>query len=156
MQITTIELILLIGLLISIGISVFIFIRVSKVINNYRQLTKDVRGRNLEDLLQEHLARVENNNKSISQILQKIKIIEETSRTHFQKIGFKRFNPFHETGGDQSFILVLLDDNNSGVIISSLHQREVTRVYAKSIDKGDCSHKLSKEEAEVLKETSDK
>jgi hypothetical protein len=47
-----------------------------------------------------------------------------------------RFNPFKEVGGNQSFCVALLDGKNSGVVISSLHTREGTRVYAKPVIAG--------------------
>jgi len=64
-----------------------------------------------------------------------------------------RFNPFGEIGGDQSFILCLLDNINSGVIITSLHNRDYTRVYAKSILRGkvDNSALSAEEKAALLK-----
>jgi hypothetical protein len=63
------------------------------------------------------------------------------------KITVTRFNPFEDIGGDQSFILCVLDDTNSGAIITSLHSRDFTRVYAKPIKNGEGdSINLSKEE----------
>lgn len=52
------------------------------------------------------------------------------------KMNLIRFNPFDEVGSNQSFILCLLDSDNCGVIITSLHNRDFTRVYAKSIKNG--------------------
>jgi hypothetical protein len=70
------------------------------------------------------------------------------------KINLLRFNPFEELGGDQSFILCLLDNTNSGVIITSLHNRDSTRVYAKSIKNGESDNMaLSKEETKALIKT---
>jgi len=68
-----------------------------------------------------------------------------------QKISFTRFNPFNDVGGNQSFILVLLDNINSGVIITSLHNRNNTRIYAKQIKNGQGKPAaLSKEEKTAL------
>jgi len=70
------------------------------------------------------------------------------------KINLTRFNPFDELGGDQSFILCLLDNANSGVIITSLHNRDSTRVYAKAIKNGESDKlALSKEETKALIKT---
>ncbi len=70
------------------------------------------------------------------------------------KINLVRYNPFEELGGDQSFILCLLDNTNSGVIITSLHNRESTRIYAKSIKNGNGENMaLSKEETKALIKT---
>jgi hypothetical protein len=68
------------------------------------------------------------------------------------KVGWVRFNPFKEVGGDQSFALALLNGKNNGVIISSLYTREGTRVYSKSIV--DCKsekHPLTEEEEQAIK-----
>ncbi len=70
------------------------------------------------------------------------------------KINLTRFNPFDELGGDQSFILCLLDNANSGVIITSLHNRDSTRIYAKAIKNGESdAMALSKEETKALIKT---
>lgn len=59
-----------------------------------------------------------------------------------------RFNPFKEVGGNQSFVVALLNGQNTGFVISSLHTREGTRIYAKPVTQGAESkeHPLSKEE----------
>ena len=70
------------------------------------------------------------------------------------KINLVRYNPFGDLGGDQSFILCLLDNNNSGAIITSLHNRENTRVYAKAIINGHSDNSaLSAEETKALIKT---
>jgi hypothetical protein len=74
--------------------------------------------------------------------------------TRPSKINLTRFNPFDELGGDQSFILCLLDNTNSGVIITSLHNRDSTRIYAKAIKNGESEVlALSKEETKALIKT---
>ncbi len=67
------------------------------------------------------------------------------------RTGFLRFNPFKDLGGDQSFALALMDGKANGVVISSLHTREGTRVYAKAIADGDAvQHPFSDEEKKVI------
>ncbi len=71
-----------------------------------------------------------------------------------QKINLVRFNPFNDVGGDQSFILVILDNSNSGVIITSLHNRNNTRIYAKQIKNGqENGATLSREEKIAVTKT---
>jgi len=70
------------------------------------------------------------------------------------KINVVRYNPFENIGGDQSFILTILDQSNSGVIVSSLHNRDITRVYAKPIKDGQGDNiTLSKEEKLAIVKT---
>lgn len=67
-----------------------------------------------------------------------------------QKISVVRFNPFGDTGGDQSFVLAVLDSHNSGYVLTSIHGREGTRVYVKPIDYGKSKYTLSTEEQQAL------
>lgn len=70
---------------------------------------------------------------------------------HIQKVGLLRYNPYEDTGGDQSFSIAILDKGGSGFVLTSLHARGGTRVFAKSINigKGD-KYQLSREEKEVV------
>jgi len=79
--------------------------------------------------------------------------IEKEGSFHIQKIGLVRFNPFKDTGGDQSFILALLDNQNSGVVVSALYSRGGTRWYAKKVEHGKgIEHELSEEEKNAIKD----
>lgn len=75
---------------------------------------------------------------------------EEQSSIH--KAAMIRFNPFEDMGGEHSFALALLDKNDNGIVMSSLHGRENTRMYAKEVIDGKSKQQLSKEEEKVLKE----
>ena len=79
--------------------------------------------------------------------------LEKLNKTNIQKMGFVRFNPFQDTGGDNSFVLTLLDEENSGVLISSLYTRDGTRIYGKRIERGRTRYPMLEEEKQVLEET---
>jgi hypothetical protein len=84
-------------------------------------------------------------------IYKKNKLIQNTdNQSNFipnVKINVTRFNPFDNVGGDQSFILTILDQTKSGAILTSLHHRDLTRIYAKPIKNGEGDNiTLSKEE----------
>jgi hypothetical protein len=70
---------------------------------------------------------------------------------HIQRVQILRYNPYNDTGGDQSFSIVLLDGKLNGIILTSLHSRAGTRIYTKVITQGKSDMDLSKEEREVLK-----
>jgi hypothetical protein len=65
-------------------------------------------------------------------------------------VGLVRFNPFDDTGGNQSFAVAVLDANGDGFVLSSLHARGGTRVFAKSLAGGRAEATLSSEEAEAV------
>jgi uncharacterized protein YpmB len=93
-----------------------------------------------------YLLYIKNNSKN--------KALDLNSIDNNLKIGITRFNPFDDVGGDQSFILSILDKNNSGAIITSLHNRDITRIYAKPIKEGVGENiTLSKEEKSAIVKT---
>ena len=77
--------------------------------------------------------------------------MEQRTRGSLQHIGLVRFNPFEDTGSDQSFAIALLDDRKDGIVISSLHGRANTRVFAKPVENGTSRHALSNEEANAIR-----
>lgn len=95
---------------------------------------------------------------SISGFEKTIRILEnrltgfkKDSLGNIQKLAVLKYNPYNDTGGEQSFSLVLLDGKMDGVLITSLHSRAGTRIYLKNIKLGKSELELSKEEGQVLK-----
>lgn len=71
---------------------------------------------------------------------------------HIQRIELLRFNPYEDTGGDQSFTVALLDKDGNGVVVTSLHSRSTTRVFAKPVILGRAEkYEFSREEQDVVK-----
>ena len=66
------------------------------------------------------------------------------------KIGFVRFNPFKDMGGDLCFALAMLDEHNNGVVINTLHGRDASYTYAKEVVNGKCERGVSAEEQEAI------
>lgn len=76
----------------------------------------------------------------------------DKSDHHIQKVELIRYNPYDETGGDQSFSVALLDNEGIGVVVTSLHARSGTRVFAKPVIKGSSGkYRFSREEEFVIK-----
>lgn len=129
------------------GLSFF----VGKFINSFRKITKDVSDKDLKTLLEEVLKRIDLTQKESRLVLGKVEEVENKGIFHFQKVGLVRYNPFSDTGGDQSFVLAILDGKDDGLIITSLHSRDQTRVFAKPVDKGkESGYEFSKEEIEAI------
>lgn len=134
-----------------IWLSVVTFFLV-KMLTHYRHLTKGVEKKDLKSLLEEILKNIKTKDEQINKIDLICQNLEKDALKHIQKVGFIRYNPFNDTGGDQSFILTLLDARDNGIVISSFHGREGTRIYAKSIKKGIGENfALSEEETKVIK-----
>ncbi len=91
-----------------------------------------------------------NNTKEIKEIKSDFESFKNLSKANIQKFGLVKFNPFNETGGDHSFSLSLLDGRKNGIVITSLHTRERTRLYVKDIVSGKSKIELSNEEQKAL------
>lgn len=81
--------------------------------------------------------------------------VEARLRMKISTVKVKRFNAFSDTGSDLSYAIALLDDNQSGVVLSSIYGREETRTYAKPVRGGESAYTLSGEEREVIDASSD-
>jgi len=106
--------------------------------------------KDLKDVLLNQIEKIKTIEEEIAKALERIKNLEKSGQKHFQKIGIVRFNPFSNMGGNQSFVIALLDNQNTGFVISSLFTEEGNRVYAKAIKDGKSDHQLSAEETEAL------
>ena len=124
--------------------------RVSSLSARLSGLTRGEGGRSLEAVLEAHLRRVGEVDASVRSIDQRTTALEAQGRKAVQRVGLVRFNPFEDTGSNQSFALALLDEDGDGVIVSSLHTRNATRVYVRPVGGGVAEKALSDEEAEAL------
>lgn len=113
-------------------------------------LTRGSEGRSLEAVLDAHLDKVFAVARELDEVVARQAVLEAAQRRSFQRVGLVRYNPFEETGGNQSFALALLDATGDGWVLSSLHARSGTRVYAKAIKAGRADTGLSEEETTAL------
>jgi len=132
-----------------LGVLTFFLFR---MLRHYQKLTKGIEGKHLQAVLEKILKDLGEEERKTREILKDLKRLEKENTYNIQKIGLVRFNPFSEVGGNQSFSLALLDGEDSGLVISSLHSREVTRIYAKPVKKGKAvGYQLSTEEIQAIK-----
>lgn len=118
---------------------------------SWRKIFQGTSGKTVKKVLEENLLRFNRLNNKVVELQKDIDLLNQEKVSFFQKTAFLRFNPFGDTGGNQSFIWVCLDQENNGIVITSLYGREGTRVYGKRIKKGkEIDHRLSDEERQVL------
>ena len=117
---------------------------------SYNSFMKGKDGRTLEDSIFERFEELDEIGSIAVKNRQDIKKINEEMLSNFQKVGILKYNAFQEMGGKLSFALTLLDGNNTGYIINSMHSREGCYNYIKEIVKGESYVELSEEESESL------
>jgi len=106
--------------------------------------------KDLEQVLVEQNRAITSLRSDLTELSDQVRDIKIINQSNFQKVGFLRFNPFDDAGGNISFALCLLNGKDDGVVVSSLHGREGTRVYAKSIKSGISESKLTDEEQQAI------
>ncbi len=138
-------------LLVNLLWGVWLTRRVRQLRRRLDAITRGSEGRSLEGVLDAHLERVYNVARDVEAIQARTGALDARARKAVQRFGLVRFNPFEDTGSNQSFALALLNGDEDGLVLSSLHSRQATRVYAKPINAGRSDGPLSDEEAEALR-----
>ena len=134
-----------------VGLMIWLALRLRRVENSYRTLTAGTSAGNLEDVLEDHVRQVHRATERVAELDELTREVERDSRSHIQRLGFLRFNPFRDSGGDQSFAVALADQDGNGVVISGLHGRDATRVYAKPMAAWESVYPLTDEEREAIR-----
>ena len=124
--------------------------RQQRLLGQYQHLMTGTSGGNLEEILNEHIAQVRETETRVEALDQLAHRLEKAAYFSLQHMGMVRYNPFGDTGGDQSFAVALVDGHGNGVVLSSLHGRGVTRVYAKPLQKWVSTYSLTDEEKQAI------
>lgn len=126
--------------------------RARKLGRRLESITRGSDEGSLEAVLGTHLERVRQVVSDVDTLAARTAVIERDLIGSLGRVGLVRFNPFEDTGGNQSFALALLDGRGDGFIVSSLHARTGTRLYAKAVAGGTSETALSAEESEALRQ----
>jgi hypothetical protein len=143
---------LLAAAVVALGVALVVLAsRLHQAQARYAALIAGTGGGNLQAVLDAHVARVQAATEEVREVSLLARRLERDGRVHFQKFGFLRFNPFRDAGGDQSFALALADQDGNGVVLSSLHGRDGTRVYGKPLVAWESTYPLTEEEQQAIK-----
>jgi hypothetical protein len=128
----------------------FAIVWIWKTENRLKRFFLGKKAKDLEDTivaLEDHITKLtlakEKIERDITEINQKL-------RKSIRGLETVRFNPFPDQGSNQSFAIGLLNEENNGVVISSLYSRERMSVFAKPIQNGKSEFELTVEEKEAL------
>ncbi len=122
--------------LLGLSLAIFSLVKLKKINKKLMLFFAGKDGANLETVLLKQSKDLLLLDKEIQELFEISNRIHALALRSVHKVGIVRFNPFKDIGGDQSFALALLDGKDSGLVISSLHTREGTRIYSKPVSKG--------------------
>ncbi|MBI4066362.1 DUF4446 family protein [Candidatus Gottesmanbacteria bacterium] len=143
---------LILGLLalLIIGFCTLVYI-VWKLQTHYNRLTQGMSNATLTQVLNRLLGELGSLNVRTAEVEGAVRAIKAAGMEHIQRIGLVRFNPFSDTGSNQSFTMAILDGHNNGIIMTSLYTRMGNRWYVKLIRDGKGKDiELSKEELSAI------
>ncbi len=123
------------GLIGSVTATVLLF-RLRRFRKDLRVLFSGKTGVDLEEIVMRQKESLDALDEEIRKLYGIAEQLYRLGNESLHKAELLRFNPFKEVGGNQSFALALLNGKNTGFVISSIHTREGTRVYAKPIENG--------------------
>lgn len=136
-----------------LAVIIILIVQISKVNKLKKRLDKFLIGKDGASLEQDIISLCEDNKflkNSADKNKKDIRNLYKRMETAYQKMGLVKYDAFNQMGGQLSFSLALLDENNDGFIINSVHSTEGCYSYTKEIKNGTCSISLGTEEAEAL------
>ena len=150
LDIGVVILVLCIIILILLVINITNICSINKLKKKYN---KFMTCKNTKSIENEIIALFENNKfikSSIDKNKKDIRTLYKNMESTFQKIGIIKYDAFNQMGGKLSFCLALLDENNNGFILNSVHSAEGCYSYTKEIINGESSISLGEEEKQAL------
>ncbi|MGE5449865.1 MAG: DUF4446 family protein [Methanomassiliicoccales archaeon] len=122
-------------------------------LQRHKELLKNYDGNNLEDITVKMRVELNQKGKELANLTERLDAFESKMPDLVQNIGVIRFKGFEDVGGDLSFSTAILTGQGDGVVITALHARDDTRIYAKKVEKYVSAYPLSEEEINAIKQS---
>jgi hypothetical protein len=145
-----IELGLATGLVILLVLLCILWSQLAGVKKKYKKMMAGMKVNNIEELLIQMQERIGDNGRSILSHSDQIHDMRELMQTMKSKLGIIRYSAFSEQGSDLSFSIALLDERQDGLVLTGLHSRDISYLYAKPVTGGTSTYALSNEEKEAI------
>ena len=127
-------------------------IKMNKLYRRYDRFMRGKDAESLEDTMQNILEQLKDLNAKDRANKDMMKVLSKQVKDSFQKFGFVKYNAFKGMGGNLSFVLAMLDDNNTGFVLDAVHSREGCYLYLKEVEEGATEVLLGSEEQEALEQ----
>lgn len=142
--------ILFVLLIIFMILTIYLIVRMNRMQSKLKMFMSGKDGISLE----ENIITLHEENKYLKACADKnkkdIRVLYKKAEKAFSKIGLVKYDAFQQMGGQLSFSLALLDENNDGFLINSVHSTEGCYSYTKAVKQGVCDLALGKEEEKAL------
>ena len=130
--------------------TILLYRRMKRFESSYVTLQTFMSGQQLDTLFQDYIHRVAEQEHILQKCDKRLTLVEQKMRAGVDRAELLRFRAFENIGSDLSFAFALLNQEGSGVVLSSIHNREESIVYAKPIKEGLSTYPLTDEEKQVI------
>jgi len=149
------ELIILIGVNFLILLILLLMIaslrkKIKKLNTKYHKFMNGLSGANIEEVLEDCIDKTNGVIEKNKELEYQLNTLKRNMYYCVQKVGVIRYNAFDDVGSDLSFSIALLDNNDDGVVLSSLYSRDSSSTYAKPVSAGKSKYALSAEEIKAI------
>ena len=141
-----------IALALMFGWLVMVTFIVVKLQNHYRRLSKRTGAHSIDGILDILLREGEKNEIKAEHLEKKLQELQIASTHMYRKIGIVQFPALGKAEGEKSFVIALLNDLHSGIVLDFVYIPDGVRVYSKKIKEGKGETlELTNEEREAIK-----
>ena len=133
-----------------IGFLIRLQMKYNKMRSNYQTFMKGKDGKSIEQSVLDRFRAFDKLERMVRENSRDIDTLYRMNRKNYQKVGIVKYDAFHEMGGNLSFVLTMLDEDNNGWIFNAMHSREGCYTYIKEVVKGESYIELAEEERESL------
>ena len=150
MKISTVLYILLISVVLLTVVIFLIIYKMNIISRKYYALMSGKKGADLEKIIRVRFKEMEQVKANAKRVTREHKDVKNHLSSCYSKMGLVKYDAFNEMAGKLSFVLALLNEDNTGVVINAMHSREGCHIYAKELIKGESYIPLSEEEKEAI------
>lgn len=142
--------VLLVLLLVNIVLLVIFIVKNVKLTNRMNAFMLGKDASSLEEEITDLFAINKNIVEKVRENRKDIRKIYRKFTKAIQKVGIVKYDAYQQMGGDLSFSMALLDEENNGFIMNSVHSTEGCYTYTKEVRDGRCDLELGNEERIAL------
>ena len=132
---------------------VVVIVIIAQTVKSRKNFKKFMQGKNAKNL-EEKIGELFEDNKllkeSVEENRKELRRVKRNQEFAFQKVGLIKYDAFKQMGGMLSFSLALLNDQNDGFLINSVHSSDGCYSYTKEIKSGESDISLGEEEKKAL------
>lgn len=136
--------------IIGIAIALLLAIWILIIELRLKKLFRGTKAKDIESIIASLRDELEKLKISREETEKYLETVERRLKNSIQNVNTIRFNPFAESGPNQSFAISFLNEHGDGAVISSLYSREKVSVYAKPIKNYQSEFTLSNEEKRAI------